>query len=493
MRITDTIIRALQSAAKETGNIHQLAIKSGLPTETVRRWINNTVSSIDDAKWMIIFPYLQKHFTPLELACLNAGTPDEAAGITMAFHHDQQHGQGSYDLVIELEKLEKLLPETIHKKHPKQIAQANSVKKRIRSITYSLDFLEAYNIEYPHWKKLLDNSASGYPAENKPFYLWCADYVQALDMQKEKAIKGEIEDCYYSEEFVIHPWVRKRLIELKKEYGNQISRAIMMPDMIFSGFADGRIDLIRNDQLRKLEPLLLDSPDGEDSKEFYTQGAIRRIFNHPDCWTEVGRVAFYNLPGKTVEECIAHQSELKNEWENIRNAIEPQRTAMELKSAMAEDFVCVPVISEAAALTWNSALVPLMDFIGDNATSERISFPQAKSNDHIVKIIGDSMSPWYPAGTYVLVRPSERVRNGSRVIAKLITGEIVFKVFVQKQDKVILMAINEVTGKNLEFNINELFAYWIWPIKWSFRNEDDLDAEMSKHGIRHRWESIAKE
>lgn len=492
MKISDVVLRALSDAVKEYGNIHQLALKCGLPTETVRRWMNQTVASIDDSRWEIIRPFLQKHMTPLELVCINASTPDETASITATFHHDQIHGQGSYALVLELEKLEKLLPEIIHRRQNKRVSQANAVKKRIKSINYSLDFLEAYNIEYPHWKQLLDRVAGGYPEMEKPFYIWCADYVQSLTMLQEKAAKGEMEDCYYSDEFVVHTWVRKRMVELRKQHGANISRIIMMPDAIFAGIADGRIDVIRNDQLRKIEPLLLECPEAGEGKEFYTQGAIRRIFNHPDVWLEVARVAYYNLPKKTIEECIAHQAELKKEWENIQNFITPKTGDIDTKPLKPDDFRCIPVISETAALTWNSALVPLVDFIDDNATDECISFPQAKQNDHIVKIIGDSMSPWYPSGTYVLVRPNERVRNGSRVIAKLITGEIVFKVFVQKQDKIVLMAINQISGQNLEFGIDQPFAYWIWPIKWSFRNEDDLDTEMERHGIRHRWESMVK-
>lgn len=491
MRISDTVIRAINAAVKDAGNVHQLAMKVGLPTETVRRWVNQTVKSIDDAKWLLILPFVQKHLTPLELACLNANTPAEAASITLTFHHDQRHGQGSYNLVIELEKLEKQLSELMHKKSPKSVEQANIIKLKIDSINYSLDFLEAYNSEYPHWKKLLDDSIAGYPVDDKPFYLWCMDYVQSLDALKENAMNGKLTSCYYAEEFVVHQWVRTRLTELLKLYGGQLARIIMLPESILSGIANGRIDLIRNDQLRKIEPLLIDCSEGGESSEFYTQGAIRRIFFHPDTWMEVARVAYYNLPGKTVEECLAHQSELKTEWENIQNFLSPARN--EIKQAFPADFKRVPVISEAAALSWNSALVPLMDFIDDNATDECISFPRAKPNDHIVKIVGDSMSPWYPSGTYVLVRPNERVKNGSRVIAKLISGEMVFRVFVQKRDKIILMAINQKTGQNLEFDTSEPFAYWIWPIKWSFRNEDDLDAEMEQHGICHRWESIVKE
>lgn len=139
----------------------------------------------------------------------------------------------------------------------------------------------------------------------------------------------------------------------------------------------------------------------------------------------------------------------------------------------------VPLIGWATAQDYNNLTCPINDYARDNASDE-YGFPKARRGDFCIKIVGDSMTPWYPHGTVVLVRPTEPPRNGKRVIAKLNSGEIVFKIFIENGDKIILQSLsNHNDCKNFEYSKNENFAYWIYPIKASIRDEDDIDTEIS--------------
>lgn len=150
----------------------------------------------------------------------------------------------------------------------------------------------------------------------------------------------------------------------------------------------------------------------------------------------------------------------------------------------------VPVISEAAAAECNPGLMPLIDCVNQNS-EENSYFPNAREGDFAIRVSGNSMLPWYPTGTLLLVRPYQDIYNGKRVIAVLDDGEIVFKIFAKKSGKICLFSING-DGKDFVFPSSGKGLRFLCRVLQSIRNEDDLDEAMAKHGIHHNWEEKLK-
>lgn len=150
---------------------------------------------------------------------------------------------------------------------------------------------------------------------------------------------------------------------------------------------------------------------------------------------------------------------------------------IKLLNSNGEKFRDVPILGWAAAQDYNHLNAQISDYLADYAEGIA-SFPKAREDDFAVRIEGDSMSPWYPHGTIVLVRPSERPIRGKRVIAKLATGEIVFKVYDVDGDTIKLLSLNP-GGVNFSFHKSDLWAYWCYPVKQSLRNEDDIDHTLA--------------
>ena len=151
----------------------------------------------------------------------------------------------------------------------------------------------------------------------------------------------------------------------------------------------------------------------------------------------------------------------------------------------------VPIISSAAAATCNPGLMPLLDCV-NQYSEEKTWFRQAKEGDFVIEVIGDSMNPWYPEGTLLLVRPYQQLRNGQRVVAVLDSGEIIFKVYAEKDDKVCLFSISD-GGKDFIFTKPMVPLRYICRVVASQRSEDDLDAEMHNVNMVHGWQLKLKE
>jgi len=150
-----------------------------------------------------------------------------------------------------------------------------------------------------------------------------------------------------------------------------------------------------------------------------------------------------------------------------------------------------PIVSSAVAAEVNTAYYPMAQYAQENA-EEYQYFPDGKDGDFVIRVQGDSMDPWYPPGTLLLVR-NTRPENGKRVIAILEGGEVIFKVFVQKGEKVGLLSINRESGENLIFpphKMNEIRG--IYRVIASVRNEEKLDAAMNQSGILHFWQEELK-
>ena len=96
------------------------------------------------------------------------------------------------------------------------------------------------------------------------------------------------------------------------------------------------------------------------------------------------------------------------------------------------------------------------------------------------------MSPWYPEGTLLLVRPYQRLRNGQRVVAVLDEGDIVFKVYAEKDDKICLFSLSE-QGKDFIFEKPQIPIRYICLVVASQRSEDDIDEKMHEANLLQDW------
>lgn len=166
-------------------------------------------------------------------------------------------------------------------------------------------------------------------------------------------------------------------------------------------------------------------------------------------------------------------------------------------SAKVPDRGCaVPVITQAAAATVNPVFMPLLDCVKEHA-EESIFFADAQEGDFCIEVAGESMMPWYPAGTFLLVRPYQDITNGKRVVAVLSTGEILFKVFLKKGNKIALLSIDGEKGSRFDFDLanpapDQPTIRYICRVIASQRNEDKLDSAMQNAGIKHFWEEELK-
>lgn len=158
-----------------------------------------------------------------------------------------------------------------------------------------------------------------------------------------------------------------------------------------------------------------------------------------------------------------------------------------------EPLPTYPVISLAAAAECNTAIIPMADYADANS-EERVSVHNGRPGDVAIRVVGDSMEPWYPAGTIVLVRPGARLRNGDGVIAILADGSVVFKTYVERKDTFLLLSINEDNGCKLEFKKSDHFAVrGIYLVVTSIRDEIKLRETMHANGKHHFWEKYLED
>ena len=239
------------------------------------------------------------------------------------------------------------------------------------------------------------------------------------------------------------------------------------------------------------------------------------------------KLAFYRRKAGLTQESLGKKlgvsKQLISAWENFAAVIDPKhvdklKSALDLSEAEIIDIVAdsvftkenqkksepykevkapsgeglfVPIISSAAAATCNPGLMPLLDCV-EQHSEEKTWFRQAKEGDFVIEVIGDSMNPWYPEGTLLLVRPYQQLRNGQRVVAVLDSGEIIFKVYAEKDDKVCLFSISD-GGKDFIFTKPMVPLRYICRVVASQRSEDDLDAEMHNVNMVHGWQLKLKE
>lgn len=152
-----------------------------------------------------------------------------------------------------------------------------------------------------------------------------------------------------------------------------------------------------------------------------------------------------------------------------------------------------PVVSSAAAAEVNTTYYPLAEY-ASQTSGETATFTSGRPGDFVIRVTGDSMKPWYPPGTLLLVRPHQHIRNGDRVVAVLANGDVLFKCFVERKNSIMLLAINGDEGQHMEFKKNDYAAIRdLYRVVQSLKLEDDVDGAMRERGIEHFWEKYKEE
>lgn len=175
--------------------------------------------------------------------------------------------------------------------------------------------------------------------------------------------------------------------------------------------------------------------------------------------------------------------------EKIKKFLESQREPATIKDLTLPNLRAFPIISDAAAASVNTAYLPISDYAVRYA-EEYTSFTKGKPGDFVIRVSGDSMAPWYPDGTLLLVRPNVSLINGDRVVAVLADGTILFKVFVEDETAFYLFSENQKEGKDFMFSKTDYDGVRaLYLVVQSMRDERALDSAKEQQGIRPDFKS----
>ncbi len=147
--------------------------------------------------------------------------------------------------------------------------------------------------------------------------------------------------------------------------------------------------------------------------------------------------------------------------------------------------VPIPMLGFARAADFESSLQSVEDFAIEASDGATVVFPQSRQGDMALTVEGDSMLPWYPPGTVLLVRPGEFAQRGDIVVAKLGTGAVVVKRYQRRQNVVTLESLNHGSeGETFEWHVKEQpgFILWMWPVIQSTRDERSVRWHATKMG-----------
>ncbi len=123
---------------------------------------------------------------------------------------------------------------------------------------------------------------------------------------------------------------------------------------------------------------------------------------------------------------------------------------------------------------------------GKSPHGEEVYFDHAAPGDFAMVISGESMLPWYPSGTKVLVGRGQTPRTGDRVVASL-TGfsAPLFRVYLDNGGSFTLFSLNRKDGSapvTIEKMDRDAWN-WVWPIRASIRDEEALDSALRECGL----------
>jgi len=138
-----------------------------------------------------------------------------------------------------------------------------------------------------------------------------------------------------------------------------------------------------------------------------------------------------------------------------------------------DEYTRVPVLGMAAAAGFAPAVEPLDDYVtGCGADTHKFA-GDFSENAFALRVDGQSMSPFLPNGTLLLVDPGAPVQPGNIVVARLSDhGEVICKRYYRKNGEISLESLNE-DGKDYVIDIRRdpTRIVWMYPVR---RAEIDL-------------------
>lgn len=145
----------------------------------------------------------------------------------------------------------------------------------------------------------------------------------------------------------------------------------------------------------------------------------------------------------------------------------------------------IPLISAVQASGFDSTLESFDSYA---ASLEHGEAPLIVNREGLIaiQISDDSFRSWFPAGTVVYVGGREYPVPGRRVIAKRKdSGEIVFREFYRGCGRVLLFSPVEGEASEVWEKPNENPFVWIYPVKYSFYDEDFIEISTESSWMPH--------
>lgn len=356
--------------------------------------------------------------------------------------------------------------------------------------------------EYNHWKSEISrlSQQTGFDIETNElgYFKWCKKRVEFLESNNNDSVST----------VKVSANVVTELQNKIKIYSiNEVSDFLRVPKIFLEKLHAGTMVDVRF--FLRLAPLLVNF--NSEESDFYTHEDIIRSFKDVKTWLNIGYCAYYNLPKKIVDRCIEEDMQHRKTLENLedlikakdleKNIIPKGLTEEELKEKTkywnnkecnieachtdCSEFRRVPVVACASALEPGEYAQNSLDHSG---TDEYVAFPNALDSDIAIKVFGESMLPWYPEGTYLLVSTKDMAITGDRVVVELADGEILFKIYIDQGDQFQLRSINRNNGEDMTIDKRSDDFRRIYPVKQSMRDERKLDKEMNKSNVKHFWQ-----
>ena len=147
----------------------------------------------------------------------------------------------------------------------------------------------------------------------------------------------------------------------------------------------------------------------------------------------------------------------------------------------------LPVMRQEELSAANTLLMPITEWAEEQA-AERVSFAEGCEGDFVLRVTDETMMPWYPLKTLLLVRPNQHLQNGDHVIAVLHSGQVVFRIFAEKANRFALFSPPGDASGDLIFRKNDpepLRAIYL--VVQSRRDENALERAMKKKGGAGFW------
>lgn len=126
---------------------------------------------------------------------------------------------------------------------------------------------------------------------------------------------------------------------------------------------------------------------------------------------------------------IKHANKLKA----ALNISEEMVTALIEGSSM-EPLLKFPVVTDVTVENWNTVNYPFDDLLKEYSEGRPLAFNQGRKGDFIIRVSRDTLLPWFPEGSLILVRPNASPISGKQVIIVDVEGKMFPALFTITED-----------------------------------------------------------